>query len=547
MKNKIHKLVMFYLFFMVVFVTKSFGKYSIQEALSISIEIDKTLPTIDITCNGNKESFTNSQIDESIKKSNDIIIETRDNTKVASNEFYFNPSEPKFEGSNSTDFESGDVFTEEGYYKIVVTDTSRNKIEIVVLLDKTAPDVWVEYFKIEKNLSLSAHKRLRQTAGIEVHKTAENFIETNTEEIENSVQNVEQEGNEIGEENQNNTIENTRTNEIDTEIVEDEQNIVSEEKQQEAEEESIESAEDNNEQEKNKVEIVEESQIMTIAASDMYVGNESEFRNALANQASVIHIRQSIDFISPVYINYAVEIVGDGTSNSLRYGKAGNFIVIQQNGALVVNRMVIDTNSSGVSGITAINMQSGGSATFINSSIVDGGIKNTGIQINGAATLLLWSSEIVRCNYGILLKSNGSLNFATQDGRCNNFYWNNISVMIQDFSGNCDFNQNIGMYDNTVGIYTKKVNGTIKISAGSYYNNQKAVQCGGSITIRGGEFYKNTHGIYVDNNYSGKLTFSNGKIYSNTKYSIYQNKTNDGGCTILRRKYKRCNLFSSER
>lgn len=542
------KMVIFCLVFLILFVSKSFAKYKIQDTLMIPIAIDKTLPIVDVICNETKETFAESKIDDSVKKNNDITIETRDNTKVESNEYYFNPSEPNFEGLNSTDFESGDTFTEEGYYKIVVTDASRNKIEIVILLDKTAPDILVEYFKMENaSAFFNQNETIRQIVGIQKHAMTENCLETDTEEVENVVENVEQGENEIKEETQGNTIENTQVNETNVEIAEDNQEEVKEEKEQQNVIKSEKVEEAIIEQEENNVEYIEESQIMPLAISDMYVGNEAEFRNALANQAQVIHVRQSIDFASPVIINYAVEVVGDGTSNSLRYGKSGNFIVVQKNATLVMNRIVVDTNSSGISGITAINIELGGNVTFRDSSIVDGGTSNIGILVNDGATLLLWSSEIVRCNCGILLKSNGGLNFATQDGRANSFYWNNTAVLIENFSGNCNFNQNIVMHDNTIGIYTKKVTGTVKISSGNYYNNEKAVQCGGSITVSGGEFYKNTHGIYTGNTYSGNLTISNCKIYSNTKYAIYHNKTNDGGCIILRRKYSWCDFFGAKR
>ena len=222
------------------------------------------------------------------------------------------------------------------------------------------------------------------------------------------------------------------------------------------------------------IEIIENSENDIMAMSgDIFVGNEAEFRNALANHADNIRVRQSIDFTAPVYINYAVKIVDESDDNALRYGANGaSFIIVQNGGSLILDGMVVDTNSSGATGMTAINIEAGGSVTFINSSIVDGGLGNTGILVNDGANLLLWSSKFVRCNYGINLQAGGNLGFATQEGRVNEFYWNKTAVLIDNFHGNCDFSQNICMHDNTEhAIYLANSSGNVNIMAGDYYNN----------------------------------------------------------------------------
>lgn len=277
---------------------------------------------------------------------------------------------------------------------------------------------------------------------------------------------------------------------------------------------------------------IAENEIMLMSAGGIYVGNEAEFRNALALQADVIYVRQSIDFTSPIYINYNVRIQAESDSNALRYGNGGSFIVVQNGGSLVIDSMVIDTNSSGNGGMVAINIENGGYVTFVNGSIIDGGLANTGALINSGGSLLLWSSNIVRCGYGINLQANGNLYFATQEGRANNFYWNGTSVFIDNFYGSVDFNQNIRMYENTNGILTANVSGSVVVSAGDYYNNYNGINCGGNVTVTGGNYYSNNNGMCTNHEYSGRLTINNANIYSNTFSSVYHDKGGDNTCVI---------------
>lgn len=305
------------------------------------------------------------------------------------------------------------------------------------------------------------------------------------------------------------------------------------------------------------IEIVENSENDIMAMSgDIFVGNEAEFRNALANHADNIRVRQSIDFTAPVYINYAVKIVDESDDNALRYGANGaSFIIVQNGGSLILDGMVVDTNSSGATGMTAINIEAGGLVTFINSSIVDGGLGNTGILVNDGANLLLWSSKFVRCNYGINLQAGGNLGFATQEGRVNEFYWNKTAVLIDNFHGNCDFSQNICMHDNTehaiyvanssgnvnimAGEYynntycVRTANGTATVSGGSFHNNGWAIWCGGNLNLTGGDIYGNYYGVLTDESYDGSFTMTGGSIHDNTAHAIQHQKNRNASCNIL--------------
>ena len=419
---KKRKNVIISLFLLVSFanVKEVFEKYVMQDTLAIGIYLDKTPPIIDVMSDGTTESFQNFANDI-VKKKQDVIIHTSDNVQIKQNLYQYHPSRPNFDEVERQEFENGKVFSEEGYYKIMAIDTSGNQTEIVVLLDKSAPEILVQYFK-KGQASL-----VKQTVGVQKNFLAENIlnsIEENNDEIQENVNEIVVENIqeiEPSEENEQEIAEEEvaggRIQEIGKQetIQEDTEKMtkveVTEEKIQEAEasEEIAEEIIENNEiieenlvveteelQETEELEITED-EIMLTAIGDMYVGNEAEFRNALEMQASVIRVRQSIDFTSPIYINYAVTIVNEGITNSLRYGNGGSFIVVQKGGSLVLSGMIVDTHSSGVGGMIGINIQQGGYVTFINSSIVDGGLANTGILINGGGSLLLWSCEIVRC------------------------------------------------------------------------------------------------------------------------------------------------------
>lgn len=520
---------------------KSFAKYAMQNTLTIGIYLDKISPTIDVTSEGKTESFQNL-LNDIVRKKDDVTIDTSDNVQIEKNKYQYNPNSSNFDEIEFQEFENGKTFSEEGFYKIITVDTSENQTEVIILLDKSAPDIWIQYFK------KGEESIVRKTAATIKNLTTENVLNVTKKNIDENKENFnkvvsesiqEAEESEVIEEKQDiKDIEITKEIETIEDTGEVIQNLVSNE-------ESIEEIED------------KENESMFMVVSDMYVGNEAEFRNALAMQTSVIHIRQSIDFSNPIYINYAVTIINEGITNSLRYGNGGSFIIIQNGGSLTLNGIIIDTNSSTVGGMIGINIQAGGYVTFVNSSIVDGGLGNTGILINENASLLLWSCEILRCGYGINLQMNGNLYFATQEGRCNNFYQNSTAVFIDNFYGNCNFGQNISMHDNTnYAIYILRNSGNINISAGNYYQNTHGIRTcdikdavtisggsyysngwgiwgGGNVNLTGGLIYNNHFGVFVDESYSGSFRMTGGKIYSNAAYAIYHKKTNDGGCTII--------------
>lgn len=551
MEKRRYVIIVLFLLISFAMMQKSFAKYVIQDALTIGIYVDKISPIINVTSDEKTESFQKSS-DDTIKKKADITIHTSDNVQIKQNMYQFHPSEPNFGETKMQQFEDGKIFTEEGFYRIITVDTSGNQTEIIILIDKTTPNVWVQYFK-KGEATL-----VRQTASIISNLATENVVNIAKE---NTVENVQ--------ETENITKHEVIEEKEEIKELEIKQNDIEEMETPKEVSENIEETIENNE-EIEQMEVFElqeiqqlqesekeESEIMLMSAGDRYVGNEAEFRNALEVQASVIHVRQSIDFSAPIYINHKVTIINEGITNSLRYGNGGSFIIVQNGGSLVLNGMIVDTNSFGTRGMTSINIQPGGYVTFMNSSIVDGGSGNTGILINQNATLLLWSCEILRCDYGVNLQSNGNLYFGTQEGRCNNFYSNMMAILIDNFYGSCNFSENISIHDNSeYGVYVAKsvgeiyfsagtyyqnvycirvdntINSQVVILGGSYYSNGWAIWGAGNINVRGGSIYNNYYGVYLHESHIGEFHMEGGSIHSNTSYAIYHNKKNDGACTI---------------
>lgn len=377
MNKKRYIIAIFCLIFAMIFSQKTYAKYVMSDNLEMRVYIDKTPPIINVITNGEKESFPTTDLENVIKRTTDVTINTTDNIAIKENEYYYNPSNKEFDGISSKKFDNDENLTSEGFYKIVATDTSGNKTEIVILLDKSAPEVRVQYFKKgEERSVLQNSTREKQVAAIRKYLSSQEVVNTeNTVEnsiIENSV-------------SENITDENVVNEEIKENIISDDTKNA--EEMQEITEEIIENAEEITEQtetiqdeiinnkpiEEFKPMLQSESDIMvmTARAGDIYVGNETDFRNALNMQASTIHIGTSIDFSAPITINYPVTLVRESDSNALRYGNGGSFIIVQAGGSLILDGLVIDTNSSGNSGMTAINIQTRGAVTFVNSSIVD--------------------------------------------------------------------------------------------------------------------------------------------------------------------------------
>lgn len=514
--------------FLLLFSQTTYAKYLMDGDLGLKVYIDKTPPVINIKSDTIDESYSKSDLINIIKENKEIKITTSDNIKIDYNEYYYNASSNDFNNIQSNRFESGASFSDDGYYKFISVDTSGNKTEILVLIDKTPPDVEVKFYK--KGQIAQTSTEIISVAAIKKDYLSENIIEVNENEIEES-QNIVQEEltNEIKEETiqaENNEIQN---NEIEKEV----------------------------EQEKE----IEQTRVpmMAAARASTTVYNESDFRNALNNRVSNIVIGTSINFGSSLYINYAVTISPASNENAIRYNGYGSFIYVQNGGSLNLDSIVVDTRGMcNGRGITSINVQSGGTVIFNQNSIVDGGSNNTGILINSGGKAVMYSCHIVYCAKGIVVKSNGNLTFGNLgNGRNSEFWSNTTAISFESFTGTSNFNQsNIKIYNNTNGIVVEsssgKVNissgyyysngsngiiskaGTMNISGGSIYSNGNGINFGaGALNISGGSIYSNSTGVLLNSSYTGKMTMTSGSIYSNSSYAINHGQNSDGCCTIL--------------
>lgn len=138
----------------------TFAKYVIEDKKQMSVYIDKTPPIINVTSGEKQESFPKTQT-EVIKKTDNVMLDTSDNIQIDHNEIYYNPTDNNFDGKTPENFDNEKELTNEGYYKVVAEDTSGNQTEIIILIDKSAPEVTVQFYKknqvgiLEKNGGVS--------------------------------------------------------------------------------------------------------------------------------------------------------------------------------------------------------------------------------------------------------------------------------------------------------------------------------------------------------------------------------------------------------
>lgn len=111
-----------------------------------TVVIDKTPPVISVKPDGKaKRDFPNTTNDL-VKETVDLTLSTSDNFAIDYNEYWYNPSSNSFNGEG-TRFDNGKKLTDEGYYKITAHDKFGNTTTIVILLDKTPPEVTVKFYK----------------------------------------------------------------------------------------------------------------------------------------------------------------------------------------------------------------------------------------------------------------------------------------------------------------------------------------------------------------------------------------------------------------
>ncbi len=125
----------------------AYAKYIMNDVVSMDVYIDKTAPIIQIESNHNNGSYDKTNLEDVIKNNCEVTVKTTDNIKIKESKYIYNPKSNDFNNIPAQKFETGKELVEDGYYKISAIDTSGNKTEIIVLIDKTAPTVNVQFFK----------------------------------------------------------------------------------------------------------------------------------------------------------------------------------------------------------------------------------------------------------------------------------------------------------------------------------------------------------------------------------------------------------------
>ena len=165
----------------------SYAKYILSDAIGMSVYIDKTAPIIQIESNHNNGSYDKTNINDIIKNNCEITVKTTDNIKIKENKYIYNPKSKDFNNIPAQKFETGKKFTDDGYYKISAIDTSGNTTEIVVLIDKTAPTVNVQYFKKGEEKKSASNTKVMQIAAVKKNLLSEEVIETKENVVEQSM------------------------------------------------------------------------------------------------------------------------------------------------------------------------------------------------------------------------------------------------------------------------------------------------------------------------------------------------------------------------
>lgn len=129
-----------------------------------TVAIDKLSPVISLKPDEKEVEIYANTTNDTIKETTDITLTTSDNFAIDYNEYWYNPNSDSFDG-NGTKFDNGKKLTDEGYYKITSHDTFGNTTTIIVLLDKTPPEVTVTYHK-KRDISLTNTRDILRNGGV---------------------------------------------------------------------------------------------------------------------------------------------------------------------------------------------------------------------------------------------------------------------------------------------------------------------------------------------------------------------------------------------
>jgi len=447
----------------------AYAKYIMNGAINMNVYIDKTAPVITIKSNHNNGSYEKTNLKDIIKNNCAITVDTTDNIKIKENKYIYNPNSNDFNNIPAINFETGTKLSEDGYYKIIAIDTSGNKTEIIVLIDKTAPEVKVQYFKKGEENKKIGNAKVMQVAGVKKNLASEEIIETDEEKV---VEQMEQ--------NVISTFQTRAAGSIDVYNENDLRNAI------------------NN----------GFSNIRTCGS---------------INLSSPLYINRSV-YIYPIADDNALRYSGTGAFITVQNGGTltldsivldtrgfGGSNVIDVN-VLAGGKVILKSNSILDAGLNNIGMVVNSGATaeikschvaYCNRGIIVKGNGNLVFSTDGSRSSEFWNNSTAISFEDFT----GTTNFNQSNIKIRN---NTNGIVIGNSTGTINLSS-YNIYDNETGI-----------DFGA-----------GNLNITGGKIYNNATGIYLNPNYQGRMSITNVHIYDNTKYAINHSKNGDDSCNIF--------------
>lgn len=245
-------------------------------------------------------------------------------------------------------------------------------------------------------------------------------------------------------------------------------------------------------------------------------GNEDEFRNAFYNGGvSELTISTSIRLNSIYTVNHNLRIDSSSQtgSNALQLS-SGCSIVVPSGCVLTLDEVVLDGRSFGNNdGKSCITVQNGGVLMLTGHSIIDGGTRNWGINVESGGQLLVESCQISYCDRGVVLQGNSYCDFASSTtvswwgntGKSVDISYNSIGIYCGGaYRGNLIVNhisgssEKINFDSNTWAIFSEAHSGNINIVTARMVFNGWAIYTFGNMNVAGINGAYNARGIVND-------------------------------------------------
>lgn len=361
----------------------------------------------------------------------------------------------------------------------------------------------------------------------EIIDNKQNEIESNDEitqnEINQETNNIIDTEYEIQEEIKNEELNNEITNNTEKESEESIENTDNSEDTENINEQEIfedtETTDEISEVEENfDIETNEDYGISVASSSGSgaNAGNEGEFSNIFYNTGiGELTIQTSIRLNNSYTLNHNLRIDASSQSgaNSLQLS-SGCRIIVPNGCVLTLDEVVIDGRSFGNNdGKPCITVQNGGVLMLTGHSIIDGGTKNWGINVESGGQLLVESCQISYCDRGIVVQGNSYCDLASatavqwwgNTGKSVDITHNSVGIYCGgNYSGGLVVNhtsqnsEKINFEENSWGIFAEGHSGSINIVHARMVRNGWAIYTYGNMVINNVNGAFNARGIVND-------------------------------------------------